>query len=178
VGKKSLFQRLKAVFILILVVFAGLWAIRICNDHRFHVEKETRFMMDTYVTMYAVGPKEITSKAINLALDRMQQIDMKFNALSPKSPIYAFNNSGISISDPEILNLLQIALSVSRKSEGAFDITVASLAELWGFYSKSYRINIIIPRKTCAVANKIMNIDKIVLFLLKRFIASLRIAIS
>jgi len=133
-------RKLRLVFIIIVVIFAGLWGIRSYNDRRFHVEKETRFMMDTYVTMYAVGPKKITSKAINLALDRMQQIDTKFNSLNPKSPIYAFNNSGIPISDPEILNLLEIALSVSRKSEGAFDITVASLAELWGFYSKSYRI--------------------------------------
>ena len=130
-------KKLKLVFIIILTVFAGLWGIRIYNGYRHHVEKETRFMMDTYVTMYAVGPKAITSKAIGLALDRMQEIDVEFNSLNPKSPIYSFNHQGTPISDAEILDLIRMALKVSKESNGAFDITVAPLVELWGFYEKA-----------------------------------------
>ncbi|TRZ93649.1 FAD:protein FMN transferase [bacterium] len=130
-------SRLKLVFIIIVVIFAGLWGIRIYNGYRHHVEKETRFMMDTYVTIYAVGPKEITSKAIGLALDRMQEIGVKFNSLNPKSPIYTFNHQATPISDPEILDLIRLALKVSKESDGAFDITVAPLVELWGFYEKA-----------------------------------------
>ena len=129
---------IKRVCIIIILVVAGLWGIRTYNARRFNVEKETRFMMDTYVTIYAVGPKEITSKAIGLALDRMQEIDVKFNSLNPKSQIYAFNENGKSITDPEILELVALALQVSRDTGGAFDITVAPLVELWGFYSKEY----------------------------------------
>ncbi len=130
-------KKLKIVFIVILAVFALLWGIRSYNGRRSHVEKETRFMMDTYVTIYAVGPKEITSKAISLALDRMQEIDVKFNSLNPKSPIYAFNHSGETITDPEIIDLIKVALGVSKETDGAFDITVAPLLEVWGFYTKS-----------------------------------------
>lgn len=133
-------RKLKTIFIIIVVLFALLWGIRIYNGHRHHVEKETRFMMDTYVTMYAIGPKEITSKAIGLALDRMQEIDIKFNSLNPKSPIYAFNHQGKPITDPEILEFVNLTLKVSKESDGAFDITVAPLVELWGFYGKNYRI--------------------------------------
>lgn len=133
-------RKLKIVFIVIVVIFAGLWGIRVYNGYRHHVEKETRFMMDTYVTIYAVGPKAITSKAIGLALDRMQEIDVKFNALNPKSPIYAFNHNNIPISDSEILGLVGIALKASKESKGTFDITIAPLLELWGFYGKSYRV--------------------------------------
>lgn len=132
--------KLKLVFIIIGVVFAGLWAIRSYNAHRFHLEKETRFMMDTYVTIYAIGPKEITSKAIGFALDRMQEVDVKFNSLNPRSPVYAFNHQAKPITDSEILELIKLALKVSKESDGAFDITVAPLVELWGFYGKNYRI--------------------------------------
>ena len=97
-------------------------------------------MMDTYVTIYAVGPKGITSRAVDLALGRMQEIDVKFNSLNPKSPIYAFNHNNVPISDVEILGLVQIALKASKETGGAFDITVAPLLELWGFYGKSYRV--------------------------------------
>jgi len=131
-------RKLKLIFIIIIVVFAGLWAIRSYNERRFHVEKETRFMMDTYVTIYAIGPKEITSKAIDLALNRIQGIDTKFNSLNPKSPIYTFNHTLEPISDKEIINLIQTALKISEESGGAFDISIAPLAELWGFYSKEY----------------------------------------
>ena len=133
-------RKLKIVFIIMVVVAAGLWGIRSYNARRFHVEKETRFMMDTYVTIYAPGPKKVTSRVINLAFDRMEQLDIKFNPLNPKSPIYAFNHQGTPITDQEILGLVQVALQVSKLSDGAFDITVASLLELWGFYDRGYRI--------------------------------------
>ena len=123
---------------IILIVFAAivllLVGIRTFNAHRFHLEKRTRFMMDTYVTIYAVGPESATVPVINKALDRMQVIDKKFNHLNPESPIYAFNRKGVPISDKEIIDLVSIALDVARKSNGAFDITILPLAELWGFY--------------------------------------------
>ena len=106
------------------------WASRLYHLHRFHFEKQTRFMMDTYVTVYAVGPKSITAPAINSALDRMQEVDVKFNSLNPESPIYSFNEQGVPISDPEIIDLVRIALQVAEDSDGAFDITVAPLLEL------------------------------------------------
>lgn len=133
-------RKTKLIFILMLGIVIGLLAVRTYNNYRFHVEKETRFMMDTYVTIYAIGPCAAASKAVDLALRRMQEIDIKFNSLNPKSPIYAFNNNGVPISDTEILDLVRIALEISKESEGAFDITVAPLLELWGFYGKSFHL--------------------------------------
>ena len=135
-----MFSRLKPVFVLIAVIFLGLLGIGIYNSRRFHLEKETRFMMGTYVTIYASDLKRTPSRAIGLALDRMREIDAKFSYFNPTSPIYAFNNSGTPISDPEILKLIRIALNVSQKTKGALDITVAPLLELWGFYDNSFRV--------------------------------------
>jgi thiamine biosynthesis lipoprotein len=129
-----------AIVSVVIIIMAGLFGTRAYNGRGLHIEKQTRFMMDTYVTISVVGPAKAASAAINLALDRMQQIDVKFNLLNPDSPVYAFNNVGTPITDPEIVSLVQTGLDVSRKSEGAFDMTVAPLAELWGFYSKSYRV--------------------------------------
>lgn len=94
-------------------------------------------MMDTYVTIYADGSKETTSRAIDLALDRMQEIDTKFNILNPKSPLHTFNQQGLPISDEEILNVVRAALDICQKTDGAFDITVCPLIRLWGFYGES-----------------------------------------
>ena len=121
-------------FLLVGALVAASLVVRIYNARRFHLEKQTRFMMDTFVTIYAVGPQKLTSRAIDLALDRMQEVDTKFNMFNPESPVYAFNHEGVPISDPEIVAVIRVALEVARESEGAFDITVAPLLELWGFY--------------------------------------------
>lgn len=125
-----------ALIIVVLLVLAFI-GVRAYNAYRFHLEKQTRFMMDTYVTVYAVGPEKRTSRAVDLALDRMQAVDAKFNMLNTDSPIYAFNREGVPISDQEILDVVRVALDVARKSGGAFDVTISPLAELWGFYGGS-----------------------------------------
>jgi thiamine biosynthesis lipoprotein len=137
VKKAPLPKKVRLTLIVLAVVFVGLLAVRIYNSRRFHLEKQARFMMDTYVTIYAVGPKKVTSRAIDLALDRMQEVDTKFNILNPKSPLYAFNRQGVPISDQEILDVVRLALEVSHDSGGAFDITISPLIELWGFYGDS-----------------------------------------
>ena len=137
---KSLLKKLKPALILVAVLLAVPLAIRYYNLYQYHLEKQTRFMMDTYVTIYAIGPKRISSPAINLAMNRMQEIDTKFNVLNPESPIHAFNHKGIPISDQEILGVVRSALKIARDSDGAFDITVAPLIEMWGFYGDSPRL--------------------------------------
>jgi len=134
------FRKLKLALILILLLFGTSLAVRYYNIYRYHLEKQTRFMMDTYVTVYAIGPKKKSARIINLALDRMQEVDSKFNSLNPKSPIYAFNHRNEPISDQEIVQVAGLALEIADASGGAFDITVAPLIELWGFYGESPRL--------------------------------------
>lgn len=119
------------------ILFLSLTGVRYYNRYRLHLEKQTRFMMDTFVTIYAVGPRKATLPIVKAALDRMQTVDAKFNSLNPQSPIYAFNHQGVPLADPEILKVVRLALQIARDTDGAFDITVAPLIELWGFYGDS-----------------------------------------
>ena len=135
--KKTFLKRLALPLFLMAAIFLVLLGYRYYNLYRFHLEKQTRFMMDTYVTIYAIGPKSVTVQAINSALNRMQEVDTKFNSQNSGNAIYAFNHQGIPITDKEILEVAHLALQIARDSDGAFDITVAPLIELWGFYKKS-----------------------------------------
>jgi thiamine biosynthesis lipoprotein len=102
--------------------------------------KQTRFIMGTYVTVYAAGPRKKALEAINLAMDRMEEVDHKFNPHDAGSPLYAYNTAGTPVSDPEVIDLLMIALQVSRDSGGAFDVTIFPLTELWGFSTDSPKL--------------------------------------
>ena len=121
-------------------ILAGLFATRQYNLYRFHLEKQMRFMMDTYVTVYAIGPKTDTLPAINAALDRMQEVDDKFSSHIPGGPVYAFNNQNVPITDREVLDVVALALQISKDTDGAFDITVQPLLELFGFYGPPFRL--------------------------------------
>jgi thiamine biosynthesis lipoprotein len=138
--KKRALNWLGLGMILFAVILAGLIGIRQYNLYRFHLEKQMRFMMDTYVTVYAIGPKTETLPAINAALDRMQEVDAKFNSHIPGGPVYAFNNQNVPITDREVLDLVALALQISKDTDGAFDLTVQPLLELFGFYGPPFRL--------------------------------------
>ena len=95
-------------------------------------------MMNTDVTVRVADSREESALAIKAALERMEEIAVKFNALDPRSPLHAFNYQGVPIDDSDILGLIECGLQVSLASEGAFDITVAPLLETRGFYSTSH----------------------------------------
>lgn len=118
--------------IILAAVAVVVWA-RPKTDRPDQMQKQTRFLMDTYVTIEIPGDADV-AKVIEKALDRMEQVDRKFNVLNQESPLYRFNHENVPITDPEIIGLIQTALEVSKVSGGAFDITVYPLVDLWGFF--------------------------------------------
>lgn len=132
--KKGLRKSMFMTAAVVLILFSAALAVRTYNMHRFHVEKQTRFMMDTFVTIYAVGPPKVSAMAVQAAFERMQEVDAKFNHLDPGGAIHAFNHLGTPITDPEIVFVAEKALAISHTTDGAFDITIEPLIELWGFY--------------------------------------------
>ena len=123
--------------VLLCLAVLGTWELL---QDRIHLERRMRFIMDTYVTIYAAGPSSLTLPAINAAFDRMEAVDAKFSISNTENPVNAFNEKGLPITDTEILEVLQAALHITLDSEGAFDITTAPIIDLWGFYGNSPRL--------------------------------------
>ena len=55
----------------------------------------------------------------------------RINATAAREPVTV---------DPEVFRLLQLALDYSRRTDGAFDITVGPLVKAWGFFGDSGRM--------------------------------------
>ncbi|MFH1190873.1 MAG: FAD:protein FMN transferase [Candidatus Omnitrophota bacterium] len=128
-------KRKLLVLLIIIIIGISFWRTQSIFGPR--LEKQCRMLMDTYVTVYAYGKKPAVTEAIDQAYQRMKEVSEKFNAHDLKSPIYAFNHSGVPIRDEEILELVRIALEISQRTEGAYDITVFPLVKLWGFYGQN-----------------------------------------
>jgi thiamine biosynthesis lipoprotein len=105
-----------------------------CRSSAPAVRKQTRLLMDTYVTIQALGRARVVDSAIDGAFARLEEISRKFNHLDSTSPIHAFNTGDVPLTDPEIVEVVRAATDVSEASGGAFDITVEPLVRLWGFY--------------------------------------------
>jgi len=125
--KKKIFSALAAFAVTLLIV---LWF----TGHSDHVQKRTRFIMDTYCTIQVPGGSEVIP-AINKALDRMTEIDNKFSIFNKKSPVYAFNEYNTPITDPEIVKITKDMLYAAEKSSGMLDLTIVPLESVWGFYT-------------------------------------------
>ncbi len=70
------------------------------------------------------------------ALDEIERIEAQLSFYRPTSEISALNRDAgqrpVRV-NPEVFQLLQRAVSFSRETQGAFDITVAPLLQAWGF---------------------------------------------
>jgi thiamine biosynthesis lipoprotein len=119
--------------LLFLALAAALTATS-CRSGAPAVRKQTRLLMDTYVTIQALGRAPVADRAIEAAFVRLEDINRKFNHLDSTSPVYAFNTRNEPLTDPELVEVVRAATKVSEASGGAFDITVEPLVRLWGFY--------------------------------------------
>jgi len=51
-----------------------------------------------------------------------------------------FSPDSCELTSPEVLNLFRRALEIHKISGGAFDISIAPILKLWGFYERDYRV--------------------------------------
>ena len=119
---------------LLLVVFVALLPVASCRSGAPAMRKQTRLMMDTYVTIEVLASAPSADSAIEASFARLEEISRKFNHLDSTSPVYAFNIRNVPLTDPELVEVVRAAVAVSEASGGAFDITVEPLVRLWGFY--------------------------------------------
>ena len=105
----------KIVFLLLLILLGG------CSLK----QTETSFFaMDTFMTISLLGSEE-DAKAAEDEIKRLDKL-LRYDS--------------IDVDNEETKNLIDFSSKVSHFTDGAFDITVAPLMELWGFRDKNYRV--------------------------------------
>ena len=69
--------------------------------------------------------------------DELMKVDFSLSPFNEKSIITAINNNQDVMPDQMFMDVFQLAMDVSRDTNGAFDITVAPLVNAWGFGFKN-----------------------------------------
>ncbi len=119
-------------------VFAG--AIQAETWQGRHLITEERVLMGTQVIVKAIGDdKSAIETAIAAAFDEILRLDQLMSHYKPESELSQINqNAGkqaVRVSR-ELYDLIEKSLAFSKLTEGAFDISFASVGKLWNFRKK------------------------------------------
>ncbi|MBH98239.1 MAG: hypothetical protein CMM56_07275 [Rhodospirillaceae bacterium] len=96
------------------------------------------YTMGTSYSVHLVAPEntQVTDELAVSIRETLTELDHRFSTYINSSEISQFNNSSsedwIEIS-PEFLNVLEEGLHIGELSNGAFDMTIGPLVDLWGF---------------------------------------------
>ncbi|MGI5838163.1 MAG: FAD:protein FMN transferase [bacterium] len=99
----------------------------------------TGFMMDTIFEITAYGPAGEALQAATAALDEVRRLEDLLSAHIAMSDVARINaaagQDAVPVS-PETIWLLEQSLAFSARTEGAFDVTVKPLIDVWGIGKK------------------------------------------
>ena len=99
-----------------------------------HRVSETRVQMGTLVNITVVHPDNAGAhEMIDSAFLEMERLEAVLSRYRPDSAVGRLNAAGLLERAPSpLIEVIELALEVSRRSSGAFDVTVAPLVELYG----------------------------------------------
>ena len=94
-------------------------------------ESREIFAMDTVMTVRAAGVN--ASDAVDAAVNEIRRLDALLSVGDSGSEVYAVNQNGKGDLSEDTLYLTQKALQLYESTNGAYDMTVYPLMQLWGF---------------------------------------------
>ena len=103
--------------------------------------QKSNIVMDTAVTLSAYGKD--SKEAVEESFKKLDEIDEMASTTISGSDVYKINNcSGKSYVKvhPEILKMIEMAIEYSKLSDGAFDITLGPIINLWGIGTDNERL--------------------------------------
>jgi thiamine biosynthesis lipoprotein len=109
--------------------------IGICGCASRSMYKDSRVMMGTFVEV--VSPDRNAAKIAFAEIKRIEDLLSKYEL---DSEVSRLNKSGKLNVSPDTLYIIKKAKEFWLITDGAFDITVGPLMDLWGFTDKKYRL--------------------------------------
>jgi thiamine biosynthesis lipoprotein len=134
------------------------------NKRLIHVESANKVVMNTIAKIIAVAPDEKTAQlSIDSAFEEIYRLEKLMNRYDPNSQLSKVNklaaDEPVKI-DKDLFDILQQSVQYSKRTNGAFDITVGPLVDLW---KKCAEANSMPTEKQLAKVKKQIGCDKLLL---------------
>ena len=126
------------IFIILILIISNLIS---CTNSKNQYYEKSNIVMDTVVTLSAYGAN--SKEAVEESFKRLNEINEMASTNISTSDIYKINSSsGIEYVKvrPEILKMIETSIEYSKLSDGAFDITIGPIINLWGIGTDNEKI--------------------------------------
>lgn len=127
-NKSKVIKIVLSVFAVIIIVCAVLFVTD--RSKRFEMTEKSIIAMDTVVTekIYATEDSATYIKAVGEIINGLEDKISRYEASSAVSAL----NKGEKVSESSLTAVIDTLKSISEETDGAFDITVGKLVDLWG----------------------------------------------
>lgn len=130
----------KIIFSLIACISTALICSSCTNNKNQYYEK-SNIVMDTAVTLSAYG--ENSKEAVEESFKKLDEIDEMASTTISTSDVYKINNAsgdGYVKVHAETLKMIETSMKYSKLSDGAWDITLGPIINLWGIGTENERL--------------------------------------
>ena len=134
--RRSAAAKSRREFLQIVAVGSGAglaWGLGLLGRSNSAVVARSRELMGTVVNLTAVGvDREAAETAIEATFARMSELESQLSRFRPESEISRLNRTGrVDGASDGLIELLQLANRISRLGDGAFDVSVQPLLDLY-----------------------------------------------
>jgi thiamine biosynthesis lipoprotein len=125
--------RREVVSLIILVLVIAYGAYQYVT--REFSDTHSRYLLDTIVEISGSSNSKSVTQHILAMFDYVAEFEKKFDEYDPNSMIARINSSSEEVfpMDPDLYEMLVIADSLYQLTDGAFDITIKPVWDLWDF---------------------------------------------
>jgi len=128
----------------IYVLLAGMVLLLLCSScgqKKTSYYEKSNIVMDTVVTLSASGDQ--AEAAVEAGFKRLDELNEMASATIPTSDISRINaaagKNAVKV-QPEIFKMLEVSQKYSQLSDGAWDITLGPIINLWGIGTEQQRV--------------------------------------
>jgi len=134
------------------------------------VEVQGKTMGTYYQIKYVLDPKQqnnesLSAQAVQIKIDeRLELVNDLMSTYRPNSELSRFNQSTSSMQvSNAMIHVVKSALSIFEQTNGAYDVTVGPLVNLWGFGPDKHPDKVptqaVIDKKMALVGSQYLSID-------------------
>ncbi len=131
-------NRKELISLIILILVIGFGAYKYFS--RAFTETKSQYLLDTVVEISATSQSKHIGKQIDSVFTYIAALENKLNEYRDDSWLGKVNADTVHERfpmDPDVYQILAIADSLYKMTDGAFDITIKPVWDLWGFNAES-----------------------------------------
>jgi len=120
------------------IILIFILCISLCGcspKKKFH--NKTIYAMDTVMTLKVYSEDD---EPLKEAENEIKRIESLMKRSDKNSEIYSLNNLGSANLSEETAEVINEALKICESTNGDFDITIAPVMDIWGFYGQNFRV--------------------------------------